>query len=479
MRVKPFLYFKPNLIFYLLIAGLFLIITSPFTFSEGIFMDGLFYASISKNLSHGIGSFWQPHFSNTLFPSFYEHPPLALGIQSIFFKILGDHHYTEKLYSLLCILLNGVIICRIWILLSLRHAWIPLLVWLSIPLVQWSSSNNLLENTVSIFTSLSLYFYLKARKPIQIYIHTIYLLLAGSMLFLAFISKGFVGFFPLACPLFFNLFLKKFGFNSFIKELLLMSLGIAVPLILLISLNQQALICLQSYFKTQVLNSIYYVQTVESRWYLIQRCFLELIPAFILCAITVFTCKQQNLQLKISWNKALPFLLVAISAVFPMMISLKQSGFYILPSFPFFSIGIGILIYPAISHLVIQFNTKLFALKLLSFFSLLMFITGILLSISKAHTISRDLEKLNDIHRILNYLEEYSTIGISKNLWTDWSLHGYFIRYKNISLDTSSVIKTQFFLTNLIDPGNELNSHLEPILQATQKYQFYEVCTIK
>lgn len=50
-------------------------------------MDGLFYSSIARNLSNGVGTFWQTHFSNTLFPRFYEHPPLALGIQSLFLKL--------------------------------------------------------------------------------------------------------------------------------------------------------------------------------------------------------------------------------------------------------------------------------------------------------------------------------------------------------------------------------------------------------
>lgn len=438
-------------------------------------MDGLFYSSIARNLSNGVGTFWQTHFSNTLFPRFYEHPPLALGIQSLFFKIIGSSHFTEKIYSLCCIILTGFTICRIWLLMALRHAWIPLCLWLSVPLVQWSSSNNLLENTVSIFTCLSVYFYLKAFNRSS----KMYFLTSGSMLFLAFLSKGFVGFFPLVFPFFFNLFSRDFSFSRFTKQTLLMCLGIAVPLFLLISFNQQASVSLYTYLNVQVLKSIYFVQTVDSRWYLIQRCIFELIPAFILCAITVFIYKKQNLDIKLNWNKAFPFILVAASAVFPMMISLKQSGFYILPSFPFFALGIGILIYPIVNFLILRIKTHSFSFKVFTSISLLAFCLGLSLSISNVHAVSRDAALLHDIHSIGNYLDDGSTIGISKNLWTDWSLHGYFIRYKNISLDTSSNIKTQYFLTNLMDQGNELNSHLEPILQATQKYQFYEVCIIK
>ena len=48
--------------------------------SEGMFMDGLYYATIANNLANNIGSFWFLHFTNTEFPIFHEHPPLAFGM---------------------------------------------------------------------------------------------------------------------------------------------------------------------------------------------------------------------------------------------------------------------------------------------------------------------------------------------------------------------------------------------------------------
>jgi len=77
-------------------------------------MDGLFYADISRNMSIGLGSFWKPHLTNNIFNVFYEHPPLAFGLQSLFFKFFGDSVYVERLYSILTYILVGYLIVLIW-----------------------------------------------------------------------------------------------------------------------------------------------------------------------------------------------------------------------------------------------------------------------------------------------------------------------------------------------------------------------------
>ena len=135
---------------------------NPALFSDGMFMDGLLYSAISKNLSNNIGSFWDLHLTETLFPHFHEHPPLAFGIQSLFFDVLGENLYTERFYSLLTFFITGLIIVLIWKKITKKDyhsiAWLPLLFWITIPIVTWSAANNMLENTMMIFTSLSVLF---------------------------------------------------------------------------------------------------------------------------------------------------------------------------------------------------------------------------------------------------------------------------------------------------------------------------------
>ena len=80
---------KNSISYYIIIVGLFLCICAPTLWSDGMFMDGLYYAAISRNLADGLGTFWYLHHTDFSHPIFHEHPPLAIGIQSIFFYLFG------------------------------------------------------------------------------------------------------------------------------------------------------------------------------------------------------------------------------------------------------------------------------------------------------------------------------------------------------------------------------------------------------
>ena len=105
---------KANRNFYFFCLALAVLLFVPNLLQKGMFVDGVWYAAISKNLAHGIGTFWQPVFTRTMFPGFYEHPPLVFGLQSLFFCALGDGIYVEKLYALVVIVLTLLLIHVLW-----------------------------------------------------------------------------------------------------------------------------------------------------------------------------------------------------------------------------------------------------------------------------------------------------------------------------------------------------------------------------
>jgi 4-amino-4-deoxy-L-arabinose transferase-like glycosyltransferase len=137
------------------------------------YLDGIIYAVLSRNMAEGLGSAWQPHFTETLFPVFYEHPPLAFWLQSLAFRVLGDSVYIEKFYSLATLPVTALLIVGIWHRLvrnepCVKHlSWLPVLLWLSTEGVWWAYANNLLENTLTVFTTLAVYLALRAceRQP--------------------------------------------------------------------------------------------------------------------------------------------------------------------------------------------------------------------------------------------------------------------------------------------------------------------------
>ena len=105
-------------------AAMFILLIIPILIQDGMFMDGVLYTAVSKNLGNGIGSFWFPVFSELGMAgnsTFHEHPPLVFGIQSIFFKVLGNSMYTERIYSLLTGVFNAGLIIILWKSINLQH----------------------------------------------------------------------------------------------------------------------------------------------------------------------------------------------------------------------------------------------------------------------------------------------------------------------------------------------------------------------
>jgi hypothetical protein len=99
-KTKAFKYFT---LFY--IVAMFL----PRLVVQGMFGDGLLYASIARNMSIGKGSMWYPFFSSSYWldnvpPIYYENPPLMLWLESLLFTAIGDYWWIEKLYSLMLLI---------------------------------------------------------------------------------------------------------------------------------------------------------------------------------------------------------------------------------------------------------------------------------------------------------------------------------------------------------------------------------------
>ena len=147
--------------FWLLTFTLLIGLTLPTLIKDGMFMDAVLYTSVSHNLSMGIGSFWFPQFSlhNIAgLSSFHEQPPLVFGIQAIFFKLFGDSLYVERFYTFLTMCITALLINMLWKEIYRKNeamrkfGWLPIILWITIPICFWSYSNNMHENTMGIFT---------------------------------------------------------------------------------------------------------------------------------------------------------------------------------------------------------------------------------------------------------------------------------------------------------------------------------------
>jgi 4-amino-4-deoxy-L-arabinose transferase-like glycosyltransferase len=463
----------PLLPFYLLVIGIFLIIASPTLFSDGMFMDGLIYSTTAHNLSNGLGTFWNPYFSATSMTDFHEHPPLAIGLQSLFFTLFGESRIIDKLYSILTFVFVGYIIIKIWSFFKYKHAWIPLLFWLITPIVLWASSNNMLENTLSIFTSLSVLFYLKSQNSHRF----TYVFLSGLMLVLGFLTKGFVAFFPWTLPFLIWLTLRKHSFRLMVGDSIGIFLFTIIPLLLLVLSVPEAKLSLQKYIDVQVVNSLKNTITVESRFYIIERLFSELIPAIILFLLFIVFAWRKKIPLnalKTNTKTATFFILLGLTGVLPIMVSMKQNGFYILTSLPFFALGISTLLIPLVDNLFKNFNYQSKGYLIFGWVASVILLVGIFLSFFFSNQIGRDENMIKDTYTILSVLPKDCTVNIHPTMSQDWSLHGYFSRYKNISLDPNSANKRDFLLIHKNVYSDTLTINYSPVELKTIDYMLFE-----
>ena len=429
--------------FWLLTFSILIGLTLPTLIKDAMFMDAILYSSVSHNLSLGFGTFWFPQFSvhNIAgLPSFHEQPPLVFGIQSLFFRVLGDSMYVERFYTFLAMSITAFLIYIFWKEVYRNEndlkklGWMPIILWITIPVCFWSYSNNMNENTMSIFTLCSVLITYKAFHAKTH--HIILLIISGFFIFLATLSKGLPGFFPILVPFLYWLVLRKNSFSkTVIQTLIITSIPILIYIILFLLPESKE--SLSIYFFTRALHRIKEVPTVGNRFYILGRLFMELLPQIILVIIFFFISKIKKIKTQVSeqGREVLFFISVGLSASIPLMLTLVQKGFYFVPSLPFFAIAFSILIAPIISNLTAKIKTQNKNYKVFLTISLLILIATTSFAFMQKGKISRNKELVHDIYLIGEAVPKNTTISIPSEMWNDWSLQSCLMRYYSISLE--------------------------------------------
>jgi len=196
---------------------------------RGMFVDGVTYASIARNLSEGRGSFWSPSYTATIYPQFHEHPPFGFWLQSLWFRVLGDHLFVERAYSLAAAIGTALLIASIWRRLNRATAtgpgpdvaegparaesgrwpvasgfeWLPILFWIVVPVVSWAIVGNLLEVSLSLLTTAAVAAALEAGGAARPAASLAWGVCSGMFVVAGALTKGPVGLFPLAAPVMF------------------------------------------------------------------------------------------------------------------------------------------------------------------------------------------------------------------------------------------------------------------------------------
>ncbi|NNM95448.1 MAG: hypothetical protein HKL88_08305 [Bacteroidia bacterium] len=447
---------KINLPFWLLAAAAIIGLTLPGLIQDGMFMDAMLYTSVSHNLSQGIGTFWFPQFSYrglSGLSSFHEQPPLVFGIQALFFKILGNGMYTERIYTFTTTCLSAWLINILWKDIYntdntalKKMGWLPVILWITVPICFWSYSYNMQENTMGIFTLASVIFACRAVRS-QEFKPSLYIA-GGLFLFLATLSKGVPGLFPLSIPL---LYLLTTGKSSFRRMLYGSAVLIAVPVMVygILLLYRSSRESLSLYFFYRLIGRIHDEPTVSNRltslWMLINELIPQMAVTLLVFILTGFRRAKTFLN-KEKVSDVLFFITVGLSGSVPLMLTLVQKSFYLVPSIPYFAVAAAIIMAPLLqnSSRYLVFSGKWHKALLRS--STILVVFAIIISVLQAGKVRREKDVLDDVYQIGKVVPRFSVITIPADMWNEWELQSYLMRYYNISIDPD--VMYQYYLTD-------------------------------
>lgn len=452
------------------------------TFRDGMFMDGQQYACVAKNMSHGYGSFWFPYISTTWERGdsnvFLEQPPLGFGLQSLFFRVLGDDMIVERLYSVIMALLNVFMMFRIWKKFVSpqwvkKTFWLPVLMWILIPVVYWSYNNNVMEDTMSIFVTAAVLFLL------EIYFshknEYLFLTLSGIAIVAASLTKGVPGFFPLSIPFLYWLIYRKNSFGKITFHSLFL-LAVVSCIYFLIIQNEEAWKSLSFYVRERLLYRIENDPTTGTRIYILERLLAETAIPLVIIGL-VFVAYRKKLsdffahQLK---KDIYFFLLIGAAGTLPLMLTQVQRGFYMLPALLFFAVAFALVLLPFVRLWLENGNTRKNIQQITFWFACVLFAFSIFISVYGFKSCGRDCDELTDTYAMVQKIPSNSTVAATIDiLQSDWHFRFYMNRHGMTSFGLVQD-STKFFITyHDNSPGSEGESFTDKIY-AGKKYDLYK-----
>ncbi|MEM9917149.1 MAG: hypothetical protein AAF990_03595 [Bacteroidota bacterium] len=409
---------------------------------QSMFVDGLWYASISRNLAEGQGCFWQPQFSALIFARFFEHPPLVFGLQALFFKLLGDHFWTERFFVFIHYLSTAGLMLMLWrqaleaakVRQYIGSMWfLPLLFWQCNLVTYFFQPANLLDASLAVFDLLAVFLLLKTARTRWVLAGCT---LAGLAVGLAVWSKGPVGLFPLAFWLCYKWSFPQIAWQKVIGRSMVVLFSMAAFLCLVFGFSVEAQAALAAYWDTQLLASLsgerrqYYFQ--ENRLFIIGRLLWVLVPMLLACV----------LSLRINrWRVWAPshvklFLAIGLTASLPLTLSPRQALPYLLPAIPYFSLAFALVSVPLVQYIGgFRFEKRAKWLQSLQALILVAVFATLFMAAKKYRQPNqRDAHLLEDVQLIGEWVGPEAVIASDT---FDMYISGYLMRLHKISLDTA------------------------------------------
>lgn len=432
-------------------AAVFLALVSGTLTTTGMFMDGLIYSNVAANMAEAVGSFWHPVYTATHHPDFYQHPPLALGLLALFYKVLGTHLWVTKFYMVLTMLLCAWLTVKLWMRLGGRRedGWMPLLLCTLMPTVTHFAFQGMLENTMVLFDMGAILLLLRSERK------ALNGLLAGLLLAAAFMSKGFTGLFPLVLPLLVWFFDRNKGFS--VQTLCMLS-GLLLPLAIIALAVPEAKEYFSNYMQHQVVAG--YSQGEVHRWQILVYFLCS--TAIAIGVVLLVAIVNKGVGQKPTHEQWAMWALVAC-AVLPMMVSTRQREFYLLTAMPMVAVLLALLIEEPVARWI---KPNMW----LKYIALVLLLDAVALNVVRFGSEGRDVQLQRDLEVIAPHLERGEMVTVPTPLYFDYKLQGYYYRECRVSLGDQE--RHRHLLTTDEYPADSTYRKL-PL--PTEQYHLYEL----
>ncbi len=445
---------RANVFFWLFTIAIVVFLVVPKLIQDGMFMDATQYSAVAKNLGNDIGSFWNPEYTSTWDRegrgTFHEQPPLVFYLLSLFFKLFGNGMYTERIYVMLTTAISCYLIHRIWKIIphksdALRSmSWLPVLIWITFPLVMWTHQQMLCENTMELFGLAAVYFGCRALFRNNWLLVSV--ILSGVCVFLATLSKGVPGLFTIVTiPLFWIVFRPVSLKTAFGWSLIVIAMVPALYLSITI-FNAEAAEALSFYVNKRLLLRIEDDPVVTDRFQVMKELLMHLAVVVGLIAVSFGILKLSKLRVESLNTKAvLAFLLLGTAGSLPLTFTLVQRGFYLSPAMPFFALS-GALVLASVWKPMVDFlNRSRTAGLVLALVASLSLVAAIVFSTSQVGGYSRDRVWLEAIHDLQRFTEPGTSIAGSPEVVKGEAWRAYLMRYPGLTL--VSVPEAEYYIS--------------------------------
>ena len=431
--------------FRLLTIAVFAAATVPRLAQRGMFVDGVTYASIARNLAEGRGTFWTPFYTATLYPQFHQHPALGLWLQSLWFRALGDHLLVERAYSLTAAAITALLIAAIWRTIASetdeRHCdWLPVAFWILVPVASWSIVGNLLETTVSLFTTAAVFAVIASGRAETTRTSLAWSIVSGLCVVAAVGTKGPVGLFPLAAPVFFS----RLRNRAHLWTVLVPQWATTFLAALIVWSFEESRASVLAYLSAQLLPAVGSRRGLTPDSFLIAKMLLQgvWLPMSILAAILMAAARGVAPVPRHLRDQAGSFLMLGLAGTLPILISTKQMGHYLVPAVPFHALAAACLVYPTVAPVAERLSrTRRHTLNLVG----LAIVAGTI-GASFVPALERDGKRLANLSTMASAIPRSAVVGICESSSDDWGLHAWFERLFLVSLDPADGHRREWFL---------------------------------